>query len=333
LMAEVDAVVIADGDDAAAFRGGEARGPVRGGIENGEAAGRNVAVDGEGFSGALDGGRVGLDVEVKAVVGKLDVGIAGLAEALVGGGVGKFVGDVRKPGVARLEFVHQGEGLLDGLVHGMGNIAESVEDEVVEVLEKGSGGFGKAAEIGEIRGAAEAEAEHVHFAVEQRDGNDGDAKKLEGAFDFVEDDAGEGAEGGPGVEDVGEGAADHTEGLLGAVDRHGGALANVEGANVVEALDVIGVAVGEQNGFQAIKARGEGLGTEVGGGVNDDVLAIAGEKDGGTQALVVRIGGLANGTVAADGGDSHGSAGAENGEMDGRWGHGGARQEEFRVKS
>src|SRR5208283_1233789 len=39
LMAEVDAVVIADGDDAAAFCGGETRGPIRGGIENGEVAG------------------------------------------------------------------------------------------------------------------------------------------------------------------------------------------------------------------------------------------------------------------------------------------------------
>jgi len=274
-------------------------------------------VDGKGFRGALDGGGIGLHVEMEAIVGKLDVGIAGLAEALVGGGVGKFVGDVREPGAARLEFVNESEGLFDGLVHGMRNIAEGVEDEVIEVLEKGSGGFGEAAEIGEIRGAAEAEAEHVHFAVEERHGNNGNAEKLEGAFDFVQDDAGNGAEGGLGVEDVGEGAANHAEGFLGAVDGHGGALADVEGANIVEALDVIGVGVGEKNGFEAFQTRGEGLGAEIGGGVNDDVLAIAGEEDGGTQALVVRIGGLANGTMAADGGDSHGSAGAENGEVDG----------------
>jgi len=274
-----------------------------------------------------------LHVEPEAIVGELDVGIAGLAEAFVGGGVGKFMSDVGEPGAAGLELVNQGEGLLDGLVHGMRNIAESVEDEVVEVFEKRHGGFGKAAEIGEIRGAAKAEAEHVHFAVEERHGNDGNAEKLEGAFDFVEDDAGDGAERGLVVKNVGEGAADYTEGFLGAVDGHGGALADVEGANVVEALDVIGVAVSEKNGFEAIKVRGEGLGAEIGGGVNDDVLAIAGEEDGGTQALVVRVGGLADGTMAADGGDSHGSAGAENGEMNGRWGHGGARQEEFRVKS
>jgi hypothetical protein len=258
-----------------------------------------------------------LHVEVEAVVGELDVGIASFAEAFVGGGVGKFVSDVRKPGAARLEFVNESEGLFDGLVHGMRNIAESVDDEVVNIFEERQGGFGEAAEIGEIRGAAEAETEDVHFAVEERHGNDGNAEKLEGAFDFVEDDAGESAEGGLGVKNVGKGTADHAESFFGAVDGHGGTLADVEGANVVEALDVIGVAVSEKNGSEAIEARGEGLGAKIGGGVNDDVLGIAGEEDGGAQALVVRIGGLADGTMAADRGDSHGGAGTENGEMEG----------------
>jgi len=85
-------------------------------------------------------------------------------------------------------------------MHGMRNIAEGVDDEVVEVFEERHGGFRKAAEIGEISGAAKAEAEDVHFAVEERHGNDGSAKKLEGAFDFVEDHAGNGAEGGFVVE-------------------------------------------------------------------------------------------------------------------------------------
>src|SRR5208337_4959999 len=265
LMAEVDAIVIADGNDAAALGGGETGGPVRGGIENGEAAGRYVTVDSEGCGGAFDGGRVGLDVEVEAVVGELDVGIAGLAKAFVGGSVGKFVSDVREPGAARLELVNEGEGLLDGLVHGMRDIAESVDDEVVEVFEERHGGFGEAAEIGEIRGAAEAETEDVHFAVEERHGNDGNAEKFKGAFDYMEDDAGNGAEGGLGIKNVGKGAADDAEGFLGAVDGHGSTLADVEGANVVEALDVIGVAVGEKNGSEAIEARGEGLGAKIGG--------------------------------------------------------------------
>jgi hypothetical protein len=200
----------------------------------------------------------------------------------------------------------------------MGKVAEGVEDEIVKVFEKGNGGFRKAAEIGEIRGAAEAEAEDIQFAVKKRHGNDGNAEKLERAFDFVEDDTRDGAQRGPGVEDVREGAADNAESFFGTIDGNSRALADIERANVVEALDVIGVAMGEQNGFKALDACGEGLRAKIGSGINDDVLPIAREEDGGTQALVVRVGGVADGAVAADRGNSHGSAGAENREVDGR---------------
>ena len=291
-------------------------GPVRSRITNGEAAGRSVDVNGEGFGGALDGGRIGLNFELKAVVGELHVGIAGFAETLVGGGVGKIVSDVREPGAARFEFIEDGEGLLDGLMHGMGNIAKGVDDEVVEIFEERDGGIGKAAEIGEIGGATKAETEDFHFAVEQGNGDERNTEKFEGAFDFVEKDAGDSAESGLVVKDVGESAADDAECFRGTVDGHGSALADVEGANVVEAEDVIGVAVGEEDGFKTIEAGSEGLGAEVGGGVNDYVLGIAGEKDGGTEALVVGIGGTADGTGAADRGDAHGGAGAEDGETE-----------------
>jgi hypothetical protein len=73
---------------------------------------------------------------------------------------------------------------------------------------------------------------------------------------------------------------------------------------------VVGVAVGEEDGFEAIEAGGESLGAEVGGGVNDDVLGIAGEEDGGTEALVVGIRGITDGAVATDRGNAHGRAGA-----------------------
>jgi len=159
--------------------------------------------------------------------------------------------------------------------------------------------------------------------VEEWNGDEGNAEELEGAFDFVEEDAGDGAESGLAVKDVVEGAADDTEGFGGAVDGHGSALANVEGANVVEAEDVVGVAVGEENGFETIEAGGEGLGAEVGGGVNDDVLGIAGEEDGGTEALVVGIGGITDGAVAANRGNAHGGAGAEDGEEKRGGRHGG----------
>jgi hypothetical protein len=203
----------------------------------------------------------------------------------------------------------------------MGNIAKSINDQVVEIFEQRDGRIGEAAEIGEIGGAAKAVTEDIHFAVEKWNGNESDAEECERAFDFVEKDARDGAEGGLVVENVGEGAADDAERFRGAVNGHGSALADVEGAKIVEAEDVVSVAMGEEDGFETIEMRAEGLGAEVGGGVNDDVLGITGEKDRGTEALVVGVGGITDGAVAANRGNAHGGAGAQDGEVERRRRH------------
>jgi len=98
------------------------------------------------------------------------------------------VSDVREPGASGLEFVDESEGLFDGLMHGMRNIAEGVDDEVVEVFEERHGGFRKAAEIGEISGAAKAKP-RTSISPWRRGTGMMECKKLEGAFDFVEDHA------------------------------------------------------------------------------------------------------------------------------------------------
>ena len=61
-----------------------------------------------------------------------------------------------------------------------------------------------------------------------------------------------------------------------------------EGAEVVHAEDVVGVAVGVEDGVEAVDAGGNGLGVEVGAGVDDDVVALPGDEDGGAGAAVVR---------------------------------------------
>jgi len=93
-------------------------------------------------------------------------------EAHVGLSMGEVVGDVGKPGAARREVGDDGEGLLDGEVHGVGDVAEGVEDEVVEVAEERTGGVGEMGEVGEIGGAADAEAEDACVAVDEGDGDE-----------------------------------------------------------------------------------------------------------------------------------------------------------------
>jgi len=60
---------------------------------------------------------------------------------------------------------------------------------------------------------------------------------------------------------------------------------------------------------------------KVRGGVYDDVLLIAGKKEGRSETLVTRIGGSADAARASESRDSHGSARAENGDSEWRRRH------------
>ena len=313
LMAEMQAIEIADGEhgwDLLAVRAG-AHGPFVGLAEDAD-------VRGEG------------DVEGEAIVGEADLrGAVVRGEFGIGGGVRNIVTHVGEPRALRAQFFDELEGLLDGGVHGVGGVAEGVEDEVVEILQEILGGIRDDAEVGEIRGAAEAEAEHAHIAVRGGNGSDAQAVKGEGAINAVQRETGDGAEGGAGIENVREGALQGVECFLRGVDRERSLLLEIEGADVVEAEDVIGVAVGEENGVETLEAGAEGLVAEVGRGVDDHVAAGVRKKDGGAGAFVARIGGAADGAFAADGGHAHGGAGAEDGEAEGarvvgsmRCGHG-----------
>ena len=92
-------------------------------------------------------------------------------------------------------------------------------------------------------------------------------------------------------------------------------LAKVVGADIVEAHDVVSVAVGEEHSIEAVEVGAQGLLPKVGSGVNDGEFAGAREEQGRAEALVVRIWRTAHAAVAAERRDAHGGAGAEDGEF------------------
>jgi len=140
--------------------------------------------------------------------------------------------------------------------------------------------------------------------------------------DDVEGDARNRAERRPFIEDVGERAAEDLEGLCGTVHGDCALLADVKGANVVEPEDVIGVAVGEEDGVEAIETDAQGLLAKVGRGVDDYVLLVSRKEQRRTETIIAGIFGGADTAVAAERRHAHGSAGAENGEFYGSGGHG-----------
>ena len=65
--------------------------------------------------------------------------------------------------------------------------------------------------------------------------------------------------------------------------------AEAERAQVVEAQDVVGVAVGVEDGVDAPDFFAQGLRVEVRAGVDEDGVAVVVDADGGACAAVVRI--------------------------------------------
>ncbi len=263
-----------------------------------------------------------MHVKLQAIVGELHMMPSELAEALVGLRVRQIVSDVREPRATRSKLLNKGERLLDGLVHGVRDVAEGVENEVVEIFQQSGGGRGQGTEIGEVGGAAETKTEDFEIAVAQRHRDDWHAKKFERAVDDVEGDARNRAERRRFIEDVRKCAAEDLEGLCGTVHGDCALLADVKGANVVEPEDVIGVAVGEEDGVEAIETDAQGLLAKVGRGVDDYVLLVSRKEQRRTETIIAGIFGGADTAMAAERRHAHGSAGAENGEFYGSGGHG-----------
>ncbi len=78
-------------------------------------------------------------------------------------------------------------------------------------------------------------------------------------------------------------------GLVVGVDGEVAGVAKAERAEVVEAHDVVGVAVGVEDGVDVADAFAEGLRVEVGAGVDEDDVAVVRETDGGAGAAVTRV--------------------------------------------
>ena len=204
---------------------------------------------------------------------------------------------------------------------GVGLVTEGVEDEDVEVLEERDALGRDIGHVGEVGGGAEAVAGDGVAAVGDGDVLEGHAEECcrgtGGGVDAVDDDAGGGGVAVYLAEGVLEDALDDFGG--GVVGEEGQAvgLAEGEGAEGVHAEDVVGVAVGVQDGVDVIDALADGLGVEVGAGVDDDRVAVEVDAEGGAGAAVGGVGAegvLADVAVAAEGGDAHGGAAAEEGE-------------------
>ena len=172
-----------------------------------------------------------------------------------GGGVVEVVAHVGEEGAAGFELVDEVDGFVEVGVAGVGVAAEGVEDEDVEVLEERDAVFGDVAHVGEVGGGAEAVAGDLLAAVGEGDALEGGSEEVDGGagggVDAVDLYAGAGGVAFLLAEGVLEDAFDGGGGGVVGVDGEVCVVVEGEGAQVVEAHDVVGVAVGVEDGVDA----------------------------------------------------------------------------------
>src|ERR1700674_5294631 len=139
--------------------------------------------------------------------------------------VRQVVGNVREPRAARLELLNESERLFHRLMHGMWNISQGVQDQLVEPLQQRHRRVRNLAEVGEIGGAPKPETQNFQVSVEHGHGYERGSEKFEWALDGVQGDARHGAEGGFVVENISKDPPDDAKRFYVAVDRESRPLA------------------------------------------------------------------------------------------------------------
>ena len=109
--------------------------PVRCRIEDIDFAGWNIHVHREGFRGPLYGRRFRCHFQSQSVIGQFHEGVAGLEQSRIGLLVRQIVGNVCEPGPLGLQAIDQRQRLLHRLMHGMRNIPQRIQNQLIQIFE------------------------------------------------------------------------------------------------------------------------------------------------------------------------------------------------------
>ena len=154
----------------------------------------------------------------------------------------------------------------------MGSWAQCVDDEHVEAAQKLLRGFGNLGAIGAIGEIGDAKAQDIEAAMDQADGNPGDAEKIEWAMDFHGQKFGQirfyvGLAG----KGVGEQRC-NVASVSGAHKPGADAEDGIETPHIIQTENVIGVGVGENHGVDPIQPVGDGLHAQFRRGIDENIL-------------------------------------------------------------
>src|SRR5260370_9847966 len=196
-------------------------------------------------------------------------------------------------------------------MRGMRLAAKGVQDENVQVFEKRHGSLGNGLEIRNIRGVVKAKSQYRQIDVKRTVGTQSFHPKLQGAVEDVGQQLGDSGVGIRAIKDIGENAADGVHATRIRVNVNGLALPKIEGANVVQTEDMVGVLVREHHRVQPLDSFAQSLGTEVGRGVNNHSASVEFEHKRCSRPVVVRVDGPADPTMTAQHRNAGGCSGPQ----------------------
>jgi len=207
----------------------------------------------------------------------------------------EIVSEVGEEGARGGDAAGGGEGFIQAHVGGVRFAAEGVEDGDLDATDLGQGGGGDGLAVAEVSQArpailTEEEPGRGHAAVWQRQGNDLEIAEGEGPSDH----AGVGLEVTARDGLAGEGVLEDPlkvgHGLGRGVDGQWGVAQIAEAPAIVQAHDMVGVAVSEEDRVERADVLAEDLHPELGRGVHDQLDAGGGDVERGAGAMVFRVG-------------------------------------------
>lgn len=219
--------------------------------------------------------------------------------------VAEVVTNVGKPRAFGLQFRDERERLLDIRMRRVRDVAQRIEDEIIQSAQQSFRTFRDGAEIRQVSKVAESKTQNRLNSMHRGNRRDVQTKEIEGSVNLSQLDQGQRASGLSFFEDVRELSFQYGERVVRCVDRHERLLLKIEWADVVKPHDMVGVTVRENDRIQAVDVSANRLKAKIGSGVDHDALPAIREPDRRTRALVVRVGGFANRAMAAEAGNAH----------------------------
>ena len=229
------------------------------------------------------------------------------------------MGQVGQPGLASQNILGNLDGLGNGEVGGVRVFAQPVDDEDGNVANEIADGGWHGGAVGQVGDLG------FSMKINTKSGG-GDGAVRDGKWDKGERAQGEGSSDGVRfranvsgatvfeVEGVIESFFEAGESKGIGIDGDAVSVFNGVRAEIIKAGDMIGVAVGVEDGIETGNGGAEGLGAKIGRGIDDDAQRAVFDPNGGAKAAVARVGGGANAAGAGEKGNALGSSGAEKGQ-------------------